>query len=213
MLLQAYDFAHLYRTMGVEMQMGGADQWGNITAGLELIRRTSGMGEGGDAAGTRAWPRLQAAAVAVGREVRQERGRGLDLARPSANVALRVLPVLAEHGRPRRRHVPALVHRVPARADRGAGGRGGRPAGGPRGPAGPGARHHGSHARGGRRGPGDRRFRGEVLGRCDHRPGGAAVALRVSRAGSRSPRRPSPRGRPCCWPRPACSHRRARPAG
>jgi tyrosyl-tRNA synthetase len=41
MLLQSYDFAHLYRTMGVELQMGGADQWGNITAGLELIRRTS----------------------------------------------------------------------------------------------------------------------------------------------------------------------------
>ena len=42
MLLQAHDFEHLHRTMGVEMQMGGADQWGNITAGLELIRRTSG---------------------------------------------------------------------------------------------------------------------------------------------------------------------------
>lgn len=42
MLLQAYDFAHLNRTQGVELQMGGADQWGNITAGLELIRRTSG---------------------------------------------------------------------------------------------------------------------------------------------------------------------------
>jgi tyrosyl-tRNA synthetase len=41
MLLQAYDFAHLHRTMGVELQMGGADQWGNITAGLELIRRTT----------------------------------------------------------------------------------------------------------------------------------------------------------------------------
>ena len=41
MLLQSADFAHLHRTMGVEMQMGGADQWGNITAGLELIRRTS----------------------------------------------------------------------------------------------------------------------------------------------------------------------------
>ena len=41
MLLQSYDFAHLHRTMGVELQMGGADQWGNITAGLELIRRTS----------------------------------------------------------------------------------------------------------------------------------------------------------------------------
>ena len=54
MLLQAYDFAHLHRTMGVELQMGGADQWGNITAGLELIRRTSGAGEEGDqAAATR----------------------------------------------------------------------------------------------------------------------------------------------------------------
>ena len=40
MLLQAADFQHLYSTMGVEAQVGGADQWGNITAGLELIRRT-----------------------------------------------------------------------------------------------------------------------------------------------------------------------------
>ncbi|HEV7605567.1 MAG TPA: tyrosine--tRNA ligase [Candidatus Limnocylindrales bacterium] len=46
MLLQAYDFAHLFETRGVELQMGGADQWGNITAGLELIRRTSGAGDG-----------------------------------------------------------------------------------------------------------------------------------------------------------------------
>ncbi len=45
MLLQAYDFWHLHRTMGVELQMGGADQWGNITAGLELIRRTASVGE------------------------------------------------------------------------------------------------------------------------------------------------------------------------
>ena len=45
MLLQAYDFAHLHRDYGVELQMGGADQWGNITAGLELIRRTSGAGQ------------------------------------------------------------------------------------------------------------------------------------------------------------------------
>lgn len=42
MLLQSYDFAHLHRTMGVDLQMGGADQWGNITAGLELIRRLGG---------------------------------------------------------------------------------------------------------------------------------------------------------------------------
>ena len=50
MLLQAYDFAHLNRTMGVELQMGGADQWGNITAGLELIRRAGGGEEGPDRA-------------------------------------------------------------------------------------------------------------------------------------------------------------------
>jgi tyrosyl-tRNA synthetase len=47
MLLQSADFAHLHRTLGVELQMGGADQWGNITAGLELIRRTGGAGEEG----------------------------------------------------------------------------------------------------------------------------------------------------------------------
>ncbi len=45
MTLQALDFATLYREHGVELQMGGADQWGNITAGLELIRRTSGGAE------------------------------------------------------------------------------------------------------------------------------------------------------------------------
>ena len=39
MLLQSADFLHLFRESGVEMQTGGADQWGNITAGLELIRR------------------------------------------------------------------------------------------------------------------------------------------------------------------------------
>ena len=42
MLLQSYDFWHLHTTFGVDLQMGGADQWGNITAGLELIRRRGG---------------------------------------------------------------------------------------------------------------------------------------------------------------------------
>ncbi|MEW5991402.1 MAG: tyrosine--tRNA ligase [Chloroflexota bacterium] len=50
MLLQSADFAHLHRTLGVELQMGGADQWGNITAGLELIRRTAGAGAAPDGA-------------------------------------------------------------------------------------------------------------------------------------------------------------------
>ena len=47
MLIQATDFQHLYRTSDTELQMGGADQWGNMTAGLELIRRTSGPREDG----------------------------------------------------------------------------------------------------------------------------------------------------------------------
>ncbi len=41
-LLQAYDFLHLYKTMGCRIQMGGSDQWGNITTGTELIRRVTG---------------------------------------------------------------------------------------------------------------------------------------------------------------------------
>jgi tyrosyl-tRNA synthetase len=57
MLIQATDFAHLRREMDVELQMGGADQWGNITAGLELIRRAmavAGVDGGGTAAGSAA---------------------------------------------------------------------------------------------------------------------------------------------------------------
>ena len=42
MLLQAYDFLELSRRDGVTLQIGGSDQWGNITAGLELIRRVDG---------------------------------------------------------------------------------------------------------------------------------------------------------------------------
>jgi tyrosyl-tRNA synthetase len=44
MLLQAYDYRELFLRDGVTLQVGGSDQWGNITAGMELIRRT----EGGD---------------------------------------------------------------------------------------------------------------------------------------------------------------------
>jgi len=41
-LLQAYDFLYLYREKGCRLQMGGSDQWGNITTGTELIRRKEG---------------------------------------------------------------------------------------------------------------------------------------------------------------------------
>jgi tyrosyl-tRNA synthetase len=47
MLLQAFDFLHLFRERGCTIQVGGSDQWGNITAGIDLIRRV----EGGEAHG------------------------------------------------------------------------------------------------------------------------------------------------------------------
>jgi len=47
MLIQAHDFAHLFRHEQCELQVGGSDQWGNITAGIELIARR----EGGEAHG------------------------------------------------------------------------------------------------------------------------------------------------------------------
>ena len=49
--LQAADFLHLHRHEGVDMQMGGADQWGNITAGLELIRRVESRESEGEEGG------------------------------------------------------------------------------------------------------------------------------------------------------------------
>ena len=44
-LLQGYDFYHLYKTKNVRLQMGGSDQWGNITTGTEIIRRKEGHDE------------------------------------------------------------------------------------------------------------------------------------------------------------------------
>lgn len=41
-LLQGYDFVYLYENYGVKLQLGGADQWGNITTGTEMIRRRNG---------------------------------------------------------------------------------------------------------------------------------------------------------------------------
>lgn len=40
MLIQAYDFSSIYKKYGCELQIGGSDQWGNITAGIDLVRKT-----------------------------------------------------------------------------------------------------------------------------------------------------------------------------
>lgn len=44
MTMQAYDFLHLYKEHGCTLQVGGSDQWGNIVAGIELVRRREGAG-------------------------------------------------------------------------------------------------------------------------------------------------------------------------
>ena len=49
MLLQAYDFYHLNQEYGCRLQIGGSDQWGNITAGCELIRRMRAHAQGREA--------------------------------------------------------------------------------------------------------------------------------------------------------------------
>jgi len=41
-LIQAYDFAHLFKEKNCVLQMGGSDQWGNMTAGIDLVRRIHG---------------------------------------------------------------------------------------------------------------------------------------------------------------------------
>jgi len=46
MLLQAYDYLHLFREKNVTVQMAGSDQWGNIVSGVDLIRRAEGHAEG-----------------------------------------------------------------------------------------------------------------------------------------------------------------------
>ena len=58
MLLQSADFLHLYRELEVELQTGGADQWGNITAGLELIRKVEGADESSHPAHALSYPLL-----------------------------------------------------------------------------------------------------------------------------------------------------------
>ena len=47
-VLQAYDFLHLHRTRGVTLQMGGSDQYGNIVAGIDLVRRLERVDDGDD---------------------------------------------------------------------------------------------------------------------------------------------------------------------
>ncbi len=113
--LQAADFLHLHQHEGVDLQMGGADQWGNITAGLELIRRVENRaadGRRGRERGPRAH-RLRAVQPAVAQSGRREDGQvgeGRSLPRRGADQPLRLLPVLDQRRRRGGARPPALAH-------------------------------------------------------------------------------------------------------
>ena len=113
-LLQSMDFLNLYRDHGVRLQFGGSDQWGNLTGGVELIRRVR----------RRQGPRLRDAAGHQGRrhQVRQDRGRR-PVARPGDDVAVRLPPVLAQRRGREGRRAAAHLHLPLPRGDRGARGR------------------------------------------------------------------------------------------
>ncbi len=90
-LLQGYDFLYLYSHKNCKLQMGGSDQWGNITTGAELIRRTLG-------------PEADAYALTCPlvkkerrKKVWQNRTRQ-HLAQPGAYHSLHILSVLAQCG-------------------------------------------------------------------------------------------------------------------
>ena len=88
-ILQSYDFRELNRRHGVNLQMGGSDQWGNIVSGVDLVRRTDAKAVFGLTT-----PLLTTASGAkMGKTARG----AVWLSRRTA-VALRLLAVLAEHG-------------------------------------------------------------------------------------------------------------------
>ncbi len=109
LLLQSYDYLVLHDRAGCTLQMGGSDQWGNIVAGCDLIRKVRGAKAHGvvlplvtTSAGTK-FGKTEAGTV------------WLD---PGAHLAVPLLPVLAEHRRSRRREVPEVLHVARSRRHR-----------------------------------------------------------------------------------------------
>ncbi len=160
MLLQAYDFLRLHEDYGCDLQIGGSDQWGNITMGVELIRKVCGDEAYG----------LTTPLVAQARrhQVRQDRERH-GLARCAAHQPLRHVPVLRQHARRTGRPAVAVLDLFGSRRNLPTGlGHGDAP-GAPPGPKGPRPRRRGDGARGGR-GLQVRRGLGRPLHRGDRRP-------------------------------------------
>ena len=103
-ILQANDFLELYRRHGVTLQTGGSDQWGNLTAGIDLVRRVEGA--------TVHALSTPLVTKSDGTKFGKTEGGSVWLD-PSLDVAVRLLPVLAQRRRRRRPRVAAAVLRAP----------------------------------------------------------------------------------------------------
>ena len=101
MLLQAWDFLQLYDRYHCELQLGGSDQWGNITEGIDLIRRQRGA----PAFGLTSPLVTKADGSKFGKTESRQRVAG-----PGPDQPVRLLPVLAAHRRRRSRCLLAALH-------------------------------------------------------------------------------------------------------
>ena len=162
-VLQAYDFLELHQRHGCTLQVGGSDQWGNITAGAELIRRMAGA----EAYGLT----LPLVTKADGGEVREDGNRD-GVARSGQDLGVRDVPVLAEQRRCGGRHLSPVLHVPAAGGDRRARPAEGGGAGEAPGAAGAGARGDPDRSRRGRAGRG----RGDHGGVLPGQRGGAERA-------------------------------------
>ena len=111
MLLQAYDFLHLHSHHACDLQIGGSDQWGNITMGVELVRKVCQ---------DEVWGLTTPLVVkADGTKLGKTESGNVWLER-GAHQPFRPLPVLPQHARCDGRCVPPLLHLLVPRGDRGA---------------------------------------------------------------------------------------------
>ena len=139
-VLQALDYLELYRRYGCTLQTGGSDQWGNLVAGVDLIRRVEGA-----SVHALATPLItKPDGTKYGKTA-----SGADLAEPRADEPVRVLPVLVQCGGRRSGKAPAGVHFPYAGGDPRARGRGRAAAGRTCGAASAGRGRHHARARSG----------------------------------------------------------------
>ena len=211
MLLQAYDFVHLYDKFGCELQVGGSDQWGNITAGIDLARRMRGVQLYGltcplltKSDGTK-MGKTETGAVWLSAERTspyQFYQYWINVDDADVGKCLRMLTDAAARGDRSARCGPRS--RTPPQRDEPAAAGRGADAAGPR------------RRRAGRRPAGD----GDLLRRRDRRPrrrptrprsSPTCRARQLPRERARRGRRPADRR--CAWSRPAWPRARAKPGG